>query len=155
MLRNCMLPSFMIFDNFYANPLDVRNHALSLPFDVTGNYPGKRTKPLEEPFNSGMKDIFEGILRKKVTWWPEEYNTSYQYTTKNDITWVHYDPTMWAAVLYLTPDAPLEAGTAIYRHKKTNLTGIFIKHTHKINTVLSQKPKKKLKTLLKNIKHQY
>ena len=38
-----------------------------------------------------------------------------------DKTWIHYDPTMWAAVLYLTPDAPLEAGTAIYRHKESKI----------------------------------
>lgn len=116
-----MVPSFMIFDNFYSNPMDVRRYALSLPYTVTGNFPGRRTQPMQEPFNSGAKEIFEGILHKKITWWPEEYNTSFQYTTKNEKTWVHYDPTMWAAVLYLTPDAPLEAGTGIYRHKKTGI----------------------------------
>lgn len=116
-----MLPTFMLFDNFYSNPVDVRNYALSLPFDVVGNYPGRRTKPVPEPFNSGAKAIFEDILKKKITWWPEEYTASFQYTTKDDKTWVHYDPTMWAAVIYLTPNAPLEAGTGIYRHKKTGI----------------------------------
>ena len=116
-----MTPSFMIFDNFYANPLEVRNFALSLPFDVTGNYPGRRTKVMQEPHFSSAKSLFENIVRKKITWWPEEYNTSFQYTTEADKTWIHYDPTMWAGVLYLTPDAPLEAGTAIYQNKETKI----------------------------------
>ena len=114
-------PSVMLFDNFYGNPMDVRDYALSLPFDVTGNYPGRRTKKMDEPHFSSAKTIFEDLLRKKINWWPEEYNTSFQYTTETDTTWVHHDPTMWAAVLYLTPDAPLESGTAIYQNKETKI----------------------------------
>lgn len=117
-----MTPSLMLFDNFYGNPMDVRNYALSLPFNVTGNYPGRRTKVLDEPHYTSAKTLFEDIVRKKITWWPEQYNTSFQYTTATDETWIHYDPTMWAAVLYLTPDAPLEAGTAIYRNKETKIS---------------------------------
>lgn len=116
-----LIPSFMVFENFYVNALDVRNYALSLPFDVTGNYPGRRTKAQDEPHFSSAKMIFEDIVRKKITWWPTEYNTSFQYTTETDKTWVHYDPTMWAAVLYLTPDAPLESGTAIYQNKQSKI----------------------------------
>lgn len=116
-----MTPSLMIFDNFYSNAMDVRNYALSLPFDVKGNYPGSRTDVLPEPFNSITKNLFEKILNQKIVWWPKDYNTSCQYTTKDDTTWIHHDPTNWAAVLYLTPDAPLEAGTAIYRNKSSKI----------------------------------
>jgi hypothetical protein len=35
----------MIIDNFYTDPDNVRNFALAQPFNVTGNYPGARTKP--------------------------------------------------------------------------------------------------------------
>lgn len=115
------LPSLLLFDNFYSNPMDVRNYALSMPFNVTGNYPGARTKTLPQPDSNNAKAMFEEILGKKITWWPEEYNTAFQYTTEDAKTWIHYDPTNWAAVLYLTPDAPLEAGTAIYRHKESKI----------------------------------
>lgn len=117
-----MTPTLMLFDNFYGNPMDVRNYALSLPYDVTGNYPGRRTKVQNEPHFSSAKKIFEDILHKKINYWPTEYNTSFQYTVEGDKTWVHYDSTMWAAVLYLSPDAPLEAGTAIYRNKETKIS---------------------------------
>ena len=45
-----------------------------------------------------------------------------QFTTIKDTeTWVHHDDTTLATVIYLTPDAPLESGTAMYRHKKTGI----------------------------------
>jgi hypothetical protein len=111
----------MIFDGFYSNPMDVRNFALSQEFNVTGNYPGNRTEVLQGEHNADAKTIFESILRRKIVWWPKQYNTSFQYTTSFDKTWIHYDPTNWAAVLYLTPDAPLESGTAIYRNKESKI----------------------------------
>jgi hypothetical protein len=114
-------PSVMIFDGFYSNPMDVRNFALSQEFNVTGNYPGNRTEVLQGEHNINAKSIFESILRRKIVWWPKQYNTSFQYTTSFDKTWIHYDPTNWAAVLYLTPDAPLESGTAIYRNKESKI----------------------------------
>lgn len=117
-----MTPSIMVFDNFYGNPHQVREYALSLPFTVSGNYPGLRTNALPAEHNAKAKSLFEDILHKKITWWPEDYNTAFQYTTANDTTWMHHDPTNWAAVLYLTPDAPLESGTAIYRNKKTKIS---------------------------------
>lgn len=116
-----MLPTVMIFDNFYSNAMGVRDFALSLPFNVTGNYPGARTKVMQGEHNTNAKAMFEDILRKKITYWPDQYNTAFQYTTKDAKTWIHYDPTNWAAVLYLTPDAPLEAGTALYRNKESKI----------------------------------
>jgi len=119
--RTFMTPTFMLFDNFYSNAIGVRDYALSLPFNVKGNYPGARTDVMQGEHNTNAKSMFEDILHRKITWWPEEYNTAFQYTTAGDKTWVHYDPTNWAAVLYLTPDAPLEAGTAIYRNKESKI----------------------------------
>lgn len=116
-----MLPSVMIFDNFYSNAMGVREYALSLPFNVVGNYPGARTDVMQGEHNTNAKLMFENILHKKIVFWPNQYNTSFQYTTSTDKTWIHYDASMWAAVLYLTPDAPLESGTAIYRHKESKI----------------------------------
>lgn len=114
-------PSLLIFDDFYSNPMEVRNFALSQSFDIRGNYPGARTRPLTGIDNLNAKNMFEEILGKKILWWPEEYNSAFQYTNKDSRTWIHFDPTNWAAVLYLTPNAPLEAGTAIYRHKDSKI----------------------------------
>jgi hypothetical protein len=111
----------MIIDNFYQNPDSVRNYALSQPFDVRGNFPGARTAPylpddLKQSIEYWMK--FAG----PVTNWFEEdgYTGSFQLTTAMDRTWIHSDyNNIWAAVCYLTPDAPHTGGTGLYRHKQS------------------------------------
>ena len=110
-----MIPSILIFDNFYSNPLQVRNHALSLDFDTTGNYPGFRSCPEPQHQSEYLKSYFETeLLHFKTTDWHNTYNTCYQYTTEEAETWVHKDGMDWAGVLYLTPNAPVESGTGIY-----------------------------------------
>ena len=115
------LPSLMIFDDFYGSPMAIREHALSLPFGVKGNFPGVRTDITKGSDNKATKLLFEYLIGEKITWWPEEYNTAFQYTTAKDESWIHYDTTHWAGVIYLTPDAPLDSGTAIYRNKESKI----------------------------------
>ena len=44
------------------------------------------------------------------------YNGCFQYATSRDRTWIHNDGfNNWAGVLFLTPDAPVSAGTGIYK----------------------------------------
>jgi hypothetical protein len=112
-------------DDFYANPDDVREFALKQEFKVRGNYPGQRTKSF---LNDGLKKKLRDILfpfAGEITYWgsddPENnYTGSFQYTVAEDRSWIHADSTTdWAAVCYLTPNAPLTAGTGIFRHKAT------------------------------------
>ncbi len=117
-----MIPSLIVLDDFYVNVDDVRNFALSQNFDVKGNYPGNRTKSFT---SAEMKDFLDSKISNligKITLWPmepESYNGSFQYATSREKTWIHVDSNNnWAAVVYLTPDAPLSGGTAIFRHKK-------------------------------------
>jgi hypothetical protein len=112
---------FIIHDNFYNNPEGVRAWALQQEFSVRGNFPGWRTPAYPEPYNTNVKEEIERIINKKITFWPGGYNTAFQYTTENCRTWVHYDPTDWAAVCYLTPDAPTNTGTGIFRHREEGL----------------------------------
>jgi hypothetical protein len=105
----------VVIDDFYANVNEVRNHVLSLPFGVVGNYPGLRTGPVTGPQFDFLRDHFERrILNNKITFWPGDYNTSFQYTTEDCHTWVHHDATMWAGVCYLSPDPPENSGTTLY-----------------------------------------
>lgn len=117
---------FIIIDDFYNNPHETRDFALSQDFNVTGNYPGTRTLPCTGGYLEDIQRTFQSILNRKITYWPSGYNTAFQVTLDNDKTWIHHDNTTeWAAVIYLTPDAPIESGTGIYKNK---LTGIF-RHT--------------------------
>ena len=112
-------------DDFYVNPDDVREFALKQEFKVRGNYPGQRTESfLTEGLKKKLRDILFPFAGE-ITYWgsdnPENnYTGSFQYTVAEDRSWIHADSTTdWAAVCYLTPNAPLTAGTGIFRHKAT------------------------------------
>jgi len=104
-----------VYDDFYTNPHDVRNNAISQEFSVSGNYPGMRTDPVPEEHGQYLKTFFEeNILHRKITYWPSEYNSAFQYTTQDCKTWVHHDATKWAGLIYLTPTPGSKSGTTIY-----------------------------------------
>jgi len=113
----------MVFDNFYEDPDKIRKNVLeNKVFEVSGNYPGRRTGPENLQHSEYLKNFFQNsIVKKPITYWPTSYNTAFQYTTEESTTWIHHDMTTWAGVLYLTPDAPTESGTGIYRHKQTGI----------------------------------
>jgi hypothetical protein len=108
--------------DFYSNVDAVREFALQQEFGVRGNYPGQRTVPF---LNDSIKNIIQDAIRPfsgNVTWWGGEYTGAYQYTTAKDRSWIHSDATTdWAGVCYLTPDAPLSAGTGLFRLKENGL----------------------------------
>ena len=113
----------LIVDNVYANVDEVRDFALAQEFGVTGNYPGNRTKSFA---NDNIKEYINSFIRPtsgEITYWSDdEYNGAYQYTTQYERSWIHADSnTTWAALVYLTPDAPLSGGTGLFRHKETGL----------------------------------
>jgi hypothetical protein len=110
----------LTIDDFYADPIQVREFALKQEFKVRGNYPGQRTVSfLNDPIKKKLRDILYPFAGE-ITNWGGEYTGSFQYTTAADRSWIHADSTTdWAAVCYLTPDAPVTAGTGIFRHKET------------------------------------
>ena len=117
--------------DFYNNPDEVREFALSQEFSESGNYPGKRTMPF---LNDSVKEIIQNTIMPfagNVTWWGDINSFAFQYTIAMDRSWIHSDGTTnWAGVCYLTPDAPLSAGTGIFRHKETGLKNwIYNEHT--------------------------
>ena len=110
----------LTIDNFYADPMQVREFALKQEYKVRGNYPGQRTESfLTDSIKQKLRDILYPFAGE-ITNWGGEYTGSFQYTTAADRSWIHADSTTdWAAVCYLTPDAPVTAGTGIFRHKET------------------------------------
>lgn len=117
-----MKTTLIITDDFYQNPDNVRAYALSQSFEVSGNFPGLRTKPyLPDDVKSSIQHIIQQA-GGNITDWLENYGYtgSFQICTAKDRTWIHADNfNTWAGVCYLTPDAPLSSGTALYRHKET------------------------------------
>jgi len=131
-----MKTNIIVVDDFYNNPKEVREHALQLDYEILGNYPGCRSVPEPTEQSAYLKTFFEKeILHRNIFNWVNEYNTCYQYTTAEDSTWVHSDGTEWAGVLFLTPDAPIESGTATYESKVSKPDSNNLEHWTQTNFI--------------------
>ena len=136
---------FYIVDDFYPDPDKIRKYALSCTFQngtiidrVTNKitkimHPGARTKELDNENFIYLKNRMEQLLNRKIVRWYSKgkincvFNLGIGDTEPN---WVHHDATperkeleksqnykLWAGVIYLTPNAPLDAGTSLYVFK--------------------------------------
>ena len=119
--------SLIVIDNFYDNPMEVRRFALQQEYSEEPYYPGKRTQSFA---CQEHKDRFQKILEpfiKKISFFPfDTDNGKFQYATAQDHSWVHYDTedTNWAGIIYLTPDAPVESGTAFYQYNDGTMNAV-------------------------------
>lgn len=113
--------SIIVCENFYEDPYSVREYALSLDYEESDYHRGRRT-PNQHVF-PGTKEKIEQLLGKKIIRWTETYGMCgrFQYCTAEDAIVYHGDAQQWAAVIYLTPDAPYETGTSLLVHKKTGI----------------------------------
>lgn len=114
---NRRMPHLLVVDNFYKDPDDVRAFALEQQYEPNSrNYKGKRTtERFLWPF---LKEEFERLLgRPIVDWLNQPCNGCFQITGFNDPLVWHSDLQSYAAAIYLTPDAPLSAGTSFWRDK--------------------------------------
>jgi glycosyltransferase involved in cell wall biosynthesis len=112
-----MKKRLFIVDNFYDQPDEVRNFALSLEFkpDIQW-YKGLRSTVTWRP--DIIKEKFESIIGEKINMWSDHhFNGCFQITTAEDPQVYHHDAQKWAAMIYLTPDAPIESGTRLHRSK--------------------------------------
>lgn len=113
----------LVIDDFYKNPDEVRSFALKQNFGESGNYPGKRTSSfITESIKKSIQEIIFPFAGN-ITWWGDASTGAFQFATAADRSWIHSDDTTdWAGVLYLTPEAPISAGTGILKHKSSGLT---------------------------------
>lgn len=116
-VNNNMNKRLFIVDNFYENPDDVRQFALSLEYDADIRwYKGLRSKLKFRP--ADIKERFEAIIGEKIQVWEEHaFNGCFQITKPEDPQVYHHDVQKWAGIIYLTPDAPLESGTRLHKAK--------------------------------------
>ena len=116
-IRDNLVPDFLVVDNFYQEPDKVREIALAQNYAPDLRYhKGKRTA--KKFIAQGTKQIFESLIGRKITNWVDyEYNGIFQYCTPEDLLVIHSDIQSYAAIVYLTPDAPPQTGTSFYRSK--------------------------------------
>lgn len=126
-------PRFWVVDNFYDDPNAVREYALQQQYFEGEGAVGWRTR--KQFLFDGLKESFEKIMDKKILdhtpqgtgWYDGGINGRFQSCEAGTKMVFHCDSQAWAAVLYLTPDAPPQSGTSFYRHKETKL-----RHTSEI-----------------------
>jgi hypothetical protein len=111
-------PNVIICDDFYSDPDSVR--ALALEQEYFGDlryHKGERTK--NKYLFPWVKEKIESILGAKIPEWTKHgYNGVFQYCPADTPIVYHADVQSYAAVVYLTPNAPYEAGTSLFASKK-------------------------------------
>lgn len=118
------LPSFMILDDFLADPHAARRAALALGYDKAlkgGNYPGTLSnRPLEIGGLDEMVQRHIGVAVKP------QAGTSHNHcriTLAGEAgrSGVHVDPCFYSGILYLSLPEHCRGGTDFFRHKRTGL----------------------------------
>ncbi len=119
-----MRASFLIVDDFLADPLTARRQALALGYDPAkkaGNYPGLMSDvPLDV---EGMADAVSSLLGETLVAAPDTLHGHCRLTLKADrgITGVHIDPCHYSGILYLSLSEHCRGGTEFFRHRRTGL----------------------------------
>jgi len=113
-----------VVDNFYEDPDSVRDFALQQWYFDDQGYLGMRTR--KQFFFEGVKERFEEIIGRKIIRWEEQSMNGRFQTCKAGTPLVYHcdeenGKTLWAGMVYLTPNAPYESGTSFYAHKKTGV----------------------------------
>ena len=121
-----------IIENFYENPDAIRKFALEQDYTYCHDrpnlkyvYPGGRTKDLfdldsalHEKICKKLVSVFHNSEYDYMRW---ALSTNFQSVTAEYIEGIiHTDhDTIFAGVLYLMPDAPLNTGTSLFKKSKT------------------------------------
>ncbi len=122
------LPTFCV-DDFYSDPDAVREFALRQTFlPSEGRWPGTRTRDISEidpKFHEQFaKKVFSLFLEDVNNVTRYDLKTSFQTVPTMDQDpnspknhgWIHFDEqTVFAGIVYLSPDANLENGTSMYK----------------------------------------
>lgn len=111
-------PVVYIIDNFYENPDAVRKLALESQKNADIRYwKGRRSYPLPKEQIAHLKPFFENILHEKI----DNFRSHFHVCNVEDALVYHSDSQRWAGAVFLTPDAPPECGTSLWRSKKSGL----------------------------------
>jgi hypothetical protein len=120
----------MAVDRFYSDPSAVRRRALSMDYSHPESVVGWRTRCYQP---RGIKERIERTFSVRITYWDQDLDAiegcngvffqSYDRGGHAETVGIHYDePLSWVMFLiYLTPDAPYDAGTSLWQHRKTGL----------------------------------
>jgi hypothetical protein len=119
----------IVKDNFYKNPFKVAELAKDAQYFEPEHVTGYRSRHVYH--EKGVQSKLEHILGIKITRWDidplEENGVFYKGFSRGKLKetpGVHSDEPYndITALVYLTPDIPIDCGTSLWMHKKTGLT---------------------------------
>jgi hypothetical protein len=120
MLKNTYFPTTIV-DGFFDDPSKIRDFALNQEYskDKDGRWPGLRTQNLSSVspvvFHTICQKILSLFFTKKQQYLYEA-EAYFQIVDKNfESGWVHKDPAIITAIVYLSPDSL--SGTSFYTKK--------------------------------------
>ena len=129
-------PNVIVIDDFYKNVDEIRNYALSQIYQPPENHGavGYRCESGKKIMD-GTKKMFETLLGgtipngSKHGEWGYSTNGCFQWCNVRVPIVYHCDSQKYAAIIYLTPNAPPNCGTSFFRHKnyKIRNSSIFSK----------------------------
>ncbi len=102
-------PAVMVFDDFLGNPHEIRGEALATKKMRSGRHKGERS--VEFPIPPTVASFLEETLRLRGG---VRGYSCFQLCLAGDQLVYHSDAQRWAAVIFLTPDAPPETGSSFF-----------------------------------------
>jgi hypothetical protein len=117
----CMLiPQLIVVDDFLNDPDTVRAVALKQTF-VKMHSAGLRTEAQFFQL-APYRECFEALLGRPLTNWDDNAaNGRFQCCFESDAIPYHSDSQSYAGVLFLTPNAPMDAGVSFFRGRLSGL----------------------------------
>lgn len=128
-----MKHKLIVVDDFYENPMSVRELALSLEYRDGGTYPGKDTAGLE--FNEEYIRRLTNIINRPIE--RHTYTANFRISLEEDKAerHVHFDINTHVASVCLTLDKDCKGGIALWRHKETGLEVVNEKESELIDDI--------------------
>ncbi|MCP3033466.1 DUF6445 family protein [Halobacillus sp. A1] len=116
----------ILVEDFYSQPDQIRSLALDEQYASVAklNYPGYQSHKV---FSSdSLRISFEKLVGNQIVVDTDRFTFGgFRLITEEtgSLPKVHADTIDWAAMVFLTPDAPADKGLGFYRHKETGLEG--------------------------------
>jgi len=113
----------VVVDNFLENPDEIRELAFQQKYKPRHSA-GVRSEEAF-PFFEVYQSCFSELLNEDISFREfcepvgESVNGCFQWCIPPQDKVIHCDEQRWAGALYLTPDAPVECGTTLYRHRES------------------------------------
>lgn len=120
--------SAIIVDDYYTNPMEIREHALSLTYHskTAATYPGREAisdaydwQKVRNDLRQHIDENVDAESPKNVPFLQGKFRLALASDQATRLDLVHEDIQRWSGIIYLSLNEHCEGGVTFYRHKKT------------------------------------